>query len=247
MSIVVLHFQALQVERSQLLTSSEIPNIDELARENQSVLGAEVPPLHATDGGHKAVEIERPNQLQLSPLSGSPVDLNQHYPRLTSPVEQPPKRDGPIASNADLAQHVDNPSLSVPSDPVVLHTGANRLSVDGYTSLRNTEAMSQLGFMEALPIQVVSSTRIGTEPPINTLGGFGINLPLHSPHQAAARMPAKSVCADVLTTELERLRKQTDQTNTAYEDTVSNWFASSWFTSCGWVSFRLFSLTTVFL
>ncbi|XP_058199863.1 uncharacterized protein LOC131314930 isoform X5 [Rhododendron vialii] len=187
----------LQDERSQLLTSSGIPDIDELARENQNVLGAEVPPLHATDGSPEAVVIEHLNQLQLSSPSSSPVGPNQHFPHLASPVEQPPQSDGPVASlNAELAQHVENPSPSVPSDPVVLHCVANQLSGDGYTSFRNAEALSQLGVMEALPNQVVSSTQSGT------------------------RMPAKSVYADPLTTELERLRKQTEQTNTAHKDTI---------------------------
>ncbi|KAF7121226.1 hypothetical protein RHSIM_Rhsim13G0096400 [Rhododendron simsii] len=187
----------LQDERSQLLTSNGIPDIDELARENQNVLGAEVPPLHATDGSPEAVVIEHLNQLHLSTPSGSPVGPNQHYPHLASPVEQPPQSDGPVASlNAELAQHVENPSPSVPSDPVVLHTAANQRSGDGYTSFRNAEALSQLGVMEALPNQVVSSPQLGT------------------------RLPAKSGYADPLTTELERLRKQTEQTNTAHKDTI---------------------------
>lgn len=207
-----LTFQVLQDKRSQLLTSSGIPDIDELARENQNVLGAEVPPLHATDGSPEAVVIEHLNQLQLSPPSGSPVGPNQHYPHLASPVEQPPQSDGPVASlNAELSQHVENPSPSVPSDPVVLHTGANQLS----GAFRNAEALSQLGVMEALPNQVVSSTPLGT------------------------RMPAKSY-ADPLTTELERLRKQTEQTNTAHKDTVSTGLLNLGALLMGGIRFRLF-------
>lgn len=109
----------------------------------------------------------------------------------------------------------------MPSNIVVLDTSENnQLSSDGYTSFQNAEASSQLGVMEALPNQAVSSTQLGMDPSINTLGGFGMNLPFHSPQQAATRRPTTPVYADPLTTELERLRKQTEQNNKACEDAI---------------------------
>lgn len=227
MSIVILHFQALRDESSLVATSTGIPCFDELERGNQNVLRAEVPLLHPTGGSREAVVTELLNQLQLSPPSGSPVGPNQHYPRLASAVEQPPESDGPVASlDAELTQRVENPSPSVPSNLVVLDTSENnQLSSDGYTSFRNAEASSQLGVMEALPNQAVSSTQLGMDPSINTLGGFGMNLPFHSPQHAATRRPTTPVYADPLTTELERLRKQTEQNNKACEDTVRIWLA----------------------
>ena len=145
-----------------------------------------------------------------------------------------PQRFEPaILSSQAVLQHVPNLGslpIHVTDDPLGLNQSYLHIAVrndhppsnDRSTSFQNAEALSQVNEeMTGLPNQVVPGTQLGMDPPIDTLGRIGTHLPLHSAYRVASRMPTPPLYADSLQNELERLRKETEQTIKAYEDMVS--------------------------
>ncbi|XP_057484469.1 helicase protein MOM1-like isoform X1 [Actinidia eriantha] len=195
-------------------------------------------------GMHDSDSPARGNQNVLSPSTDSPVDQNQPDSGSSSGVEQPrnegqiaslnvvtPQRFEPaIPSSQTVLQHGANlgsPPIHVADDPLGLNQLDLHIAVrndhppsgDILTSFQNAEASSQVNEeMAWLPNQMVPGTQFGMDPPIDTLGRIGTHLPLHSAHQVASWMPTPPLYADPLQNELERLRKETEQTIQAYED-----------------------------
>ncbi|XP_057480932.1 helicase protein MOM1-like isoform X3 [Actinidia eriantha] len=195
-------------------------------------------------GIHDSDSAARRNQNVLSPSTDSPVDQNQPDSGSASGVEQP-RNEGEVASLNVVAPQQFEPA--VPSSQAVLQHGANLGSLpihvtddplglnqsylhvavrndhppsnDRLTSFQNAEASSQVNEeMTRLLNQLVPGTHLGMDPPIDTLGRIETHLPLHSAYQVASRMPTPPLYADSLQNELERLRKETEQTIKAYED-----------------------------
>ncbi|GFZ17881.1 hypothetical protein Acr_26g0011500 [Actinidia rufa] len=195
-------------------------------------------------GIHDSDSAVRGNQNVLSPSTDSPVDQNQPDSGSASGVEQPrnevqvaslnvvaPQQFEPaVPSSQAVLQHVANLGslpIHVTDNPLGLNQSYLHIAVrndhppsnDRSTSFQNAEAASQVNEeMTGLLNQVVPGTQLGMDPPIDTLGRIGTHLPLHSAHQVASRMPTPPLYADSLQNELERLRKETEQTIKAYED-----------------------------
>ncbi|KAL6954184.1 hypothetical protein U1Q18_046891 [Sarracenia purpurea var. burkii] len=232
--------EALVVEQAEQLQPS--PSTDSLVDRSRLISGlaagvgqVEVTPLIPTDGRpgdqskHDALVIEQAEQLQLSPstdslvdqsrlISGSPAGVGQPYSEQlfsfsnTGDVPGENRATPPLICATEVPFSLNQSDLGVSND--------NQPSNEGCIPNQNAEAWSQLvENIAGLPNQNFPAAHMEVDTPVDSLGGSGTHILLHSARQAISRMPTQPLHEDPLQIELERLRKEMDQTIKAYEDT----------------------------